>query len=123
MSSIGAISVDILRGETEGESGALKEHVTTWTVPGIAGTGALKLGKNRSSFRYLAIKFGSESAVETFLRNVEAAVGTVVSITDDFGQVRANMLVEEARAPRKIVATSNLGTHRGEIRITGKVTI
>lgn len=116
MASIGSVTTDILRGNSPA---ALLEQVATWETPGIDGVGALSIGKNGGNFAYTAIRYGSTAAAETFLSDLENLQGTVVSITDDFGEIYGSLLILSVVRTGKIAEIGNGGA-RAEAAVSGR---
>lgn len=115
--SVGGVSTSIARGEPS----ALVGRVTTWVVPGLNGVGAHAIGDNAGEWRYRLIHHESAAAIETWLRAIDALVGTVISVTDNFGTVRSNLLVMRSSGHRKHAVVASTGNCRGEVTISGVV--
>lgn len=119
MATIGAETVEILRGNINPQS----QRVEVWSIAGRTGIGAQLMGENQSSFRYLAILFDLDVALESRLVALAALQGTVVTITDDFGKARANCLVVLVGVPRrKLVIRDGIEEVRAELEIKGVLT-
>lgn len=111
--SIGGISCDILRGNPA----LLSERTEVWHRPGTDGLGVQTMGLGLSQGEFIAVKYGTESAIETWIRDVEALTGTIVSITNDWSRTYANMLVLGVRASAKQPGIVGDGP-RAELRIS-----
>jgi hypothetical protein len=98
MSSVGAISTDIMRGLPQG----LKERLEVWEVPGIQGYGALKLAKGDAAFELQTVKYAADNtAAQAYKVAAEAAQGTVVTVTDDWGTAYAGALIEHVEITKQ----------------------
>lgn len=123
---VGTTACDFLKGAAQG----LRQQVMTWSTPGVDGQFALRLGFNEGEFSFTAILFDTEANAITWKTALEALQGTVVSITDDQGQVWPNCLISEVlAAPRWRSAargtSARVGPYdtRGEILVKGVVTL
>jgi hypothetical protein len=119
MAEIGGVSCDFVH-HRPGPSG-LKERVHVWQSTGYDGYNAQKLGRGDSPFRFTAVKYGTNAALNTWTDNIEALAGSVISIVDDFGDTYTDLLVNPLSIARKTPAVQpgsgdNL---RGEILIQG----
>jgi len=117
MATVGGVSTDIAIGEAS----ALVGRTATWVVPGLDGVGAHAIGDNQGSFRYRLIHHGSQAAVETWLRAIDALVGTVITVVDEFSVSRTSLLVMQSSGHRKQAVVSNSGNGRAEVTISGVV--
>ena len=87
MASVGGVTVEILRGNIAPQT----QRVDTWHIPGRTGIGAQLMGLNQSSFSYQCILIAAQASVEGRLASLSALQGTIISVTDDFGETRANL--------------------------------
>jgi hypothetical protein len=78
--TFGTYTVDIIQG-TPPES--LREAVEVWGVPGHDGSAAIKKGKPPVTFPLTLVRFGSQATIETWIANIEATQGTIVSVVYD----------------------------------------
>ena len=117
MPTVGGVSTDIVLGEPS----ALVGRTRTWTVPGLNGVGAHAVGNSQGSWSYRLIHHESLANIETWLRAIDALVGTVITITDNFGTVRSNLLVMRSGGHKRKKVVAATGDGRGEIVIAGVV--
>ena len=116
MPSIGAVSCDYLFGELSG----LRERVLVQQVAGLNGYTAHKSGQGESAFAYLAVSYTTNVAnAETFISDLEALQGTVVTITDDHGTSFENCLVVRVGRPSKSRAVIDTTNYRTEVPVRG----
>lgn len=91
MGSIGTVTFDIIRGLTP----AMKTRTETWEVPGIQGYGALRLGEGDAAFELVAVLYCADNATaQTQKGYIENLQGTVVDVTDDFGDTYNGIVVK-----------------------------
>ena len=97
-------------------------RLKTWVVPGLNGIGALDMAANESGFRFRLIIIDTNANVNTWIDNIAALKGTVVSCEDSFEDTYSNLLFEEMTAPEKTAVLDD-GVLKviGEITVTGKV--
>lgn len=119
---IGATNCDFVQG---GYASSLKQRVMSWTTPGINGVWGLKLGFSQSRFGFRALLFDTEANVQTWVAALEAAQGTIVTITDDWGRAFANCLILDVALVQRTpaIGTSSRGNYtcRAELAVTGVV--
>jgi len=118
MASIGGVSCDFVHG---GPPPGLETVLQEWRVSGINGRGAQDMGEDADRGAYQVVKHDSEANVLTWIGNVQALQGTLVSVVDDWGQTWTNFLVLRVGRPRMTPAQGNGYTTRGEISVTGRV--
>lgn len=91
MALIGGVAVDIMKGLPQ----VLKTRLDVWEVAGLDGYGAQQLGLGDAEFNLTTIFYAlNNAAANTFLNNCEALEGTLISLTDDWGDVYQNVLVK-----------------------------
>jgi hypothetical protein len=115
--SIGSVSCTFVHGYIA----ASRELSETWHVNGINGWGVMLLGIGDGDFSLEATYYNTSAAVDTWLSSMQNLQGTIVSITNDFGQTVTQRFVERvepSKEPAVIPGTSY--THRGVCRVTGK---
>lgn len=118
MPTVGGVSVDLLKGNSEPE----KQSSKVWRVAGVAGVGIMLEGSNQSQFAYRAIVFEASGA-ESTLQALQALQGTVVNIVDEFGKSRTNAFIQRVGTPtRKLVFHEGAYVTRGEVLISGVFT-
>ena len=119
--TIGGQSCDIIRA-ADGPQG-LKERVSVWEKPGVAGASAQRLGTAAGRFSYRAIKFESLANCITWAEAIEALVGTVVTIEDGLETWTSRCLVLTASvvSRAKVVTTAPAKDHRFEMLVEGKI--
>jgi len=115
--SVGGVTTSLAKGEPS----ALVGRVTVWIVPGLSGVGAHAVGDNAGSWRYRLTHYESLANVETWLRAIDALVGTVISVTDNIGKVRTNLLVMSSSGHAKQTVVASTGTGRAQVTISGVV--
>lgn len=93
MATIGGISVDILKGLPL----LKKERVETWVVPGLDGYGAQTLGQGDSEYDLVSVLYivgaNPNDDANTHIDACTALQGTVISLTDDWGDGYTKVLV------------------------------
>lgn len=110
MATLGSVTCDIINEREAAHT--LRERVETWQTPGLAGYGAQTLGRGDSPVRFEVVKYANRDNLETWIGNVEAVQGTVVSVTDNDGVVFTNVLVTAVRVVERHVAYIPGGTNR-----------
>lgn len=116
MATLGAVTVDILRGNTT----PVRTRVETWHVPGRTGIGAQLMGSNESAFAYEGVVYAATATAETTLAAVAALQGTVITIVDDHSQSRANCLVTSVDIPdRRAVVHNGTAKVRAVVHVSG----
>lgn len=116
--NIGGTACDFVKGVPR----ALKTGVTHWTVPGLDGYGAQTLGLRGSEFEFEAVKYGSKSAVATWIAAIEAHQASVVTIETDWGDTLTSCLVLHVGQPEKSPAIGDFTGSPGavaKIRVAG----
>jgi hypothetical protein len=92
--TIGAVTVDILRGEPQ----SLKTRTMTWQTPGVNGYGAMTTGMGDSEFKFRTISYinaGSDPGGAAFCAAAIALQGaSPISIVDNFGTSWPQVLIE-----------------------------
>ncbi len=96
----------------------LKQTVEIWHVPGHDGFGGQILGKGDSPCQYEAKKLDSDANCESWATSIYALQGTVVTVINEWGNQRDNVLVVSARFQAKVADPVNGGC-RYEILING----
>jgi len=118
--SIGGTSCDFVKGWASGQ----KQRITTWVTPGVNGTAAQKLGTETGRFSFVGIKFGTESAIQTWKTTIEAMKGTTISIVDDRARTFANCFVESVGTVEPMpVIESGAAKYRASISVMGHVRV
>ena len=117
MATFAGITCDSVRGYSR----ALTERVITFTRPGIDGHGALALGAAAEANTYTLTKYGTYAQVLAWAQSVEAMVGQIVSITDDWGTLTPLWLFTATDTPQIIRADRGTGSAlaRGQVRARG----
>lgn len=120
MASVGGVTCDYVHGE----AAELRERVDVWQVPGIDGYGAQKLAQGEADFMYVLARYDTAANVETWIDNIVALQGTLVTIVDDWEISRTLCLIQKVSAPKRTPATRTTGTVacRGELTIQGVLT-
>lgn len=112
-SSVGGVACDLVHGV----AGDLQERTDTWQVPGLAGVGLHTLGKGGVRFGFVAIEFGTSAAVDTWYTAIQALVGTIITVVDDWNKSHTDLVLESVSQLQKSVAL-NEGGARGELRLS-----
>jgi len=98
----------------------------TWFAPGADGQSGLLLGANEADFSFEAVLYDSLANVLAWYGKVQAAQGTVITITDDWGTPWANCLIQEVsllhRTPAQGSGVGGVDT-RGDLTIRGVVVL
>lgn len=110
MATLGSVTCDIINEREAAHT--LRQRTETWQTPGVDGYGAQTLGRGDSAIRFEVVKYDNRDNLETWIGNVEAVQGTVVSITDNDGVVFTNVLVTAVRVVERHVAYIPGGTNR-----------
>ncbi len=97
----------------------LKERVSTWGLPGLDGYGAQRMGRGNAPFAFVAVLYGTEAAIDTWITRVAAIQAEIVSVIDDWNKPHAKLLVTRVEEPIKTPAISHLGAVRGEVQLSG----
>lgn len=98
MAGIGGVACDFVRGDLR----ALKERVEVWSVPGIDGYGAQKLGLGDADFLFTGVIHDTVANVTAWVAAIAALQGTaLVSIVDDWGVTFTNCLITRVGMPRR----------------------
>lgn len=98
MSSIGAVSFDIMRGLPQ----SLRTRTEAWETPGISGVGALRLGEGDAEFELVCVKYAVDNAAALVHAGyVDNLQGTVVTVTDDNGDAYLSVLVRQAQSTKR----------------------
>lgn len=119
MATFGGVTCDFVKGTSK----ALRQSLHVWTVPGINGIGVLKLGFQDSEFMFVAVLYGTHSAVVTWKDALDLLQGTIVTATDDWGATHSDLLVMRVSPVRRTPARGVTGFEcRGEVLIEGRVT-
>jgi len=114
MASVGSVTTDFVSGTPAG----LKRQLKVWTRPGLDGVGALDVGKSDGRARLQLEHHDTQSNVETWIADIEALQGQVVSITPDWGTTYDGCLITEVSQPE--IRPYNDG---GTIKAIGRLTI
>jgi hypothetical protein len=119
MSAIGSITCTFVKGTPPNK----KQRLEVWTVPGINGVGAQAMGYSDSKFTIRAILYSTVSGVSTWRQQLEAAQGTIVSITNDLGWTITGCLITAVGQVEVVPAAIPGSTVvvRGEVEISGVV--
>ena len=97
----------------------LKERVSTWGLPGLDGYGAQRMGLGNAPFAFVAVLYGTEAAIDTWIIRIASIQAQIVSVRDDWNKPHFKLLVTRVEEPQKTPAISHLGTVRGEVQISG----
>ena len=98
MGSIGTVTTSILRGVPT----PVRQRVVIWQVPGINGYGAMTLGTGDSEFMIDAVFYcADDAAADAAIAAVIALQGTIITITDDWGNTWPNALIVRVEQPVK----------------------
>ncbi len=114
--AIGGNACDLVKGTLR----ALKETIETWRLPGVDGYGAQLLGFGDSSWEFTGVKYDSNANIEAWFADLEALQGSIISITDDWGETYQRLLVTQVGVPTKQAAADANGA-RGELTLSGLV--
>ena len=117
--NVGTIPCQFVRGQPE----AQKQRTQTFIVAGMSGIGAHRVGRNDSEFTFEVQEAGEEADVDTWIANIQATQGQVVTIEDDWGTQHEFCLITGVTPPRKMPAlvpnTSPLEDTMAVITISG----
>ena len=119
MASIGGVTCDYLYGDIP----TLKQLVEIYHRPGMNGVGVRKMGTGEGSFQLRAVNFDtSTGATTTWVGQIEALVGTIVSVVDNWGDTKTNCLIESVTPPEKqAVLAGASDVSMGVLTISGRV--
>lgn len=112
--NVGGVSCDLVHSEVS----PLSEAVDVYRIPGVAGVGVQALAKGASSMIFVAIKFGTNSAVNTWRDSILALRNGLFDVEDDHGDTYTKLVMAEDPAVRKRGIRrpdQPSHTHRGEI--------
>jgi hypothetical protein len=112
------VACDLLRGQAP----ALAEQVEVWRVPGIDGVAGHKTGKGGDGYGFVAIKFGTSAAVDSWYANMQSQVGKICTVTDDWSTAYTSILITRVTQIIKTAARlsgSATSVARGEVRVEG----
>ena len=116
MPSIGGVTCTFVKGEAP----LPKQRVMLWHVPGVDGYGAQRMGLGDSEFQFVCVYYGSPANVLAWALAVQALQGTLVSVTNDWGNTYLRCLVLKIGEPKYTPALFQGGA-RGEIVVQGVV--
>lgn len=113
MPGIGAYNFVTLKGEINPGSGHQMEEITR---PGVDGVAFRRIGRRGFPFKVQSmVDVATDSAAAALLSSYKALQGTVVSLTDETGQVWNNIVVLNVRpAGRKYVVAKSGGLDAGQ---------
>ena len=117
MASIGGVNCHIVRGDAPDKTARLD----VWDRPGVNSPGTQNIGQ-AGAFEFRAILYDAYADVLAWARSIEALVGTVVTITNDWAQAFTGCLITEASTPKISYSYSSSGNARGEIVVRGRLT-
>jgi len=117
--NFGGVSCDLVTGGV----GDLKTKLDTWDVPGHDNIGLQSLGSSDSAFRFRLVQYDTKANIETWIGNIEALQGTIVSAEDDLEiTYTSNLAVQRVSvADRKAVIYQGANRVRGELSVQGVV--
>lgn len=105
----------------KGRANLKTTELEVFTRPGMDGHGALDLGDVARPNDFTLVYFGTPAACESWVQSIEALVGTVVSIEDDWGRPTTSWLfigIQSARITRADQGGGTAGA-RASIRVKG----
>ncbi len=117
--TLGAVACDLINEREAAHT--LRTRVETWQNPGIDGYGAQTLGRGDAGIRFQAVKYDTLANIETWIGNIEAVQGTVVSVTDSSNVTFTNVLVTAVRVVDRSAAVipGSTVTMRAELSVEG----
>jgi hypothetical protein len=120
VAGIGGVTCDFVKGTSK----PLRQALDVWTVPGVNGVGALKLGFQDSEFRFVCVLYDTHANVVTWSGNLGALQGQIVSAVDDQGATHSNLLVVSVSPVQRTAVRGAGGSidTRGEVLVEGRVT-
>jgi hypothetical protein len=113
MASFGGVTVDILRGVPT----PLRERVVFWQLTGIDGVGAQLTGKGNDGSELILMRFGSNATVNSWWASINAKLGQLITITDDFGDSYTNVLVQFVGVLEKSAAAWSAGSFSDQLGV------
>lgn len=99
--------------------GVLKERVSIWSLPGLDGYGAQRLGLGNAPFTFTAVLYSSLDDVVAWLIRIASTQSHIVGVVDDRNKSHSNLLIRLVEEPDIIPAISHVGTFRGEVQLSG----
>lgn len=96
-------------------------ELDVFTRPGMDGHGALDLGDVARPNEFTLVYFGTPAACESWVQSIEAKVGTVVTVADDWGRSTTSWLcisIQSARITRADRGSGTAGA-RASVRVKG----
>ena len=115
MPTIGGVTCDLIQGVYQNNT----QRVVMEIRPGFNGFAAQLTGRGDTSVDYRLVWYNTHSAILAFEALVFALKGTVVTITDDWGNVLTSVLITEVGPMQKSPALGAPGSNRGEMQIKG----
>ena len=100
MAGIGGILCSFVKGDIRD----LKTRVIAYQQVGFGGWGAHVTGRGDSSFTFPGVLYEKLGPIRTWIVQIEALQGNIISIVDDFGIEYFNCLVMTVGRPRKTTA-------------------
>lgn len=117
MATFGGITCNFVHGHAP----SLVAKVEAYERPGIDGTGSLALGDRGDVVQFRLVYFGSYANCLAWVHNIEALIGTPVTVINDWGTTFTNFLAEAMIGPPVITRLDTATTTaRAEIRIRGR---
>jgi hypothetical protein len=112
MVAIGGITVDLMNGFPA----TMQQRVDMWQTPGIDGYGAQKIGRGNGEYALSTITYKTSDAdANSHIAACAALAGTVVSITDEWGDTySSSSIVLKVVSNKSYVLKEGVATWRCE---------
>lgn len=114
MASVGGVSADFVKGRLS----SIKVELEVYRTPGLNGYGAMQLGSADSPFVFQAVKYGSESTINTFRTDLEALQGSIQTIVDDRARSHTRCMIQRVQVASIVPEIGN-GGYRIEVAVSG----
>jgi hypothetical protein len=115
--SFGGVACNNVKGRANSKT----TNIEVFTRPGTDGHGALDLGDVARPNDFTLVFFGTPAACETWVGQIEAKVGTLVAVEDDWGRTTASWLCMSIQSAKVVRADRGTGTAgaRAVVRVKG----
>jgi len=107
------VACDLVRGDPTQQT----QRLAVWHTPGVNNPGAHALGLGNGRFRVVAVEWAAAATLVAWQASLAALVGSVVTITNDWGTSYANCLITRVGPLQR--TTANVGSGRGQVQIEG----
>jgi hypothetical protein len=113
--SVGGVACSIVRGDVKLPT----ERVALWQTAGMDGYGAHLLGEGNAEGRFQCVLYSTAAGVATWFSALEALVGSVVTVVNDWGTSYSSFLVVALSEPIRQAALHVGGGAIGRVEVRG----